>query len=157
MHRSWFVYVDMYTGDKSKGIYVLRFDSATGRLANLGLAAESRNPSFLALHPDGNLLYALNEIDDFTIKGTWSEKTGPCRLALPYDCYCPPNNAACGRRDGRPRGKARNVVRARPRELLCNKLPVQRRDPNTNAMLPPQCPILNGMWWGDFWRFAASS
>ena len=47
------VYFGTYTGAKSKGIYVSRFDPATGRLSAPELAAAARNPSFLALHPNG--------------------------------------------------------------------------------------------------------
>ena len=59
------VYIGTYTGAKSRGIYVTRFDRATGRLGPPELAAESSNPSFLALHPDRPLLYAVNEVSDF--------------------------------------------------------------------------------------------
>jgi 6-phosphogluconolactonase len=58
------VYVGTYTGEKSQGIYAFRFDASTGALTPLGLAAETRNPSFLALHPNGRFLYAVNEVDD---------------------------------------------------------------------------------------------
>ncbi len=46
------VYVGTYT-DKttSKGIYRLDLDLATGKLSNKELAAEAKNPSFLAIHP----------------------------------------------------------------------------------------------------------
>jgi 6-phosphogluconolactonase len=60
-----FVYIGTYTGAKSRGIYVSRLDLATGRLSPPELAAESENPSFLALHPDRPLLYAVNETGTF--------------------------------------------------------------------------------------------
>jgi 6-phosphogluconolactonase len=60
-----FVYAGTYTGGKSKGIYLLRFEPITGQLNMVGLAAESANPSFLALHSYKPWLYAVNEIDDF--------------------------------------------------------------------------------------------
>ena len=63
--RKVVVYVGTYAGDKSKGIYAFRFDPATGRLTPLGLAAESQNPSFLAIHPNKRFLYAVNEVDEF--------------------------------------------------------------------------------------------
>ncbi|MEI9959821.1 MAG: beta-propeller fold lactonase family protein [Limisphaerales bacterium] len=53
----WF-YFGTYTGAKSKGIYVSRFDSAIGKLSAPELAAEIQNPSFLAVHPNGHNLYA---------------------------------------------------------------------------------------------------
>lgn len=56
------VYFGTYTGPKSQGIYVARFDSATGKLSEPQLAAEIQNPSFLALHPDRRHLYAAGEM-----------------------------------------------------------------------------------------------
>jgi 6-phosphogluconolactonase len=59
------VYFGTYTtGQKSKGIYVSRFDTATGALAPPELAAEAASPSFLALHPNKRFLYAVNEINE---------------------------------------------------------------------------------------------
>ena len=58
------VYVGTYTGKGSQGIYAWRFDAATGALAELGLVGETNNPSFLAIHPNGKFLYAVNETKD---------------------------------------------------------------------------------------------
>lgn len=58
------VYFGTYTGEKSKGIYVARFDSTTGKLSEARLAVETRNPSFLAVHPNGKFLYAVGEVDN---------------------------------------------------------------------------------------------
>jgi len=55
------VYVGSYTRGGSKGIYAYRFDHATGKLTEAGLAAEVPNPSFLAIHPNRRYLYAVNE------------------------------------------------------------------------------------------------
>jgi 6-phosphogluconolactonase len=56
------VLVGTYT-DKtdSKGIYAYEFDAATGKLTPKGLAAETSNPSWLVLHPNGKWAYAANE------------------------------------------------------------------------------------------------
>jgi 6-phosphogluconolactonase len=59
------VYVGTYTGGKSKGIYRLDFDPATGALGEPSLAAESESPSFLAVHPSRRFLYAVNEVGQF--------------------------------------------------------------------------------------------
>lgn len=62
----YLVYVGTYTTKQaSKGIYVYRFDAATGRLKEIGLAAESADPSFLVVHPNGKYLYAVNEVGEF--------------------------------------------------------------------------------------------
>jgi 6-phosphogluconolactonase len=62
------VYVGTYTGKKSKGIYVSRLNTATGKLSDAELAAETISPSFLAAHPKGGFLYAVNEVSDFAGK-----------------------------------------------------------------------------------------
>lgn len=58
------VYVGAYTNGKSKGIQLLRMDSA-GTLTNLGLAAPVTNPTFLAIHPNRQFLYAVGETNQF--------------------------------------------------------------------------------------------
>ena len=60
------VYFGTYTnGPLSKGIYSSRLNLATGQLSPAQLAAESENPSFLAVHPKRNFLYAVNEVGKF--------------------------------------------------------------------------------------------
>ena len=64
--REQLAYVGTYTTDRrSDGIYRLRLDLASGALRLDGLAARSTNPSYLALHPNGRVLYAANEIAEF--------------------------------------------------------------------------------------------
>ena len=60
--RQFLVYVGTYTGPKSKGIYVCRFDVATGKLSAPELAAEAVNPSFIAIHPNRRFIYAVCEM-----------------------------------------------------------------------------------------------
>src|SRR5688572_30820114 len=62
----YLVYVGTYTGQKSKGIYAFRM-SKDGKLAPLGLVAETPSPSFLAIHPNEKYLYAANEKNDGTV------------------------------------------------------------------------------------------
>jgi len=59
------VYFGAYTGEKSRGIHVSRLNLATGALSPPELAGETQNPSFLAVHPTGNYLYAVNEVRTF--------------------------------------------------------------------------------------------
>lgn len=59
------VYFGTYTGAKSKGVYVARLDTATGKVGDVDLAGETPSPSFLAVHPNGRFLYAANEIGDY--------------------------------------------------------------------------------------------
>src|SRR6185436_3807122 len=62
----YFVFAGSYTRptptttSDSKGIYAFRFDSKTGALAPLGVAAEAVNPVHLWAHPNGRFLYAAN-------------------------------------------------------------------------------------------------
>ena len=59
--EKFWVFVGTYTEGKSKGIYRMEFDPATGKLSEPVLAAELDNPSFLAIHPTHKYLYAANE------------------------------------------------------------------------------------------------
>jgi 6-phosphogluconolactonase len=59
------VYFGTYTGEKSTGVYVSRLDVASGALTAPELAGEAVSPSFLAVHPSQNFLYAVNEIGNF--------------------------------------------------------------------------------------------
>jgi 6-phosphogluconolactonase len=63
-------YVGTYTelpgpGINGRGIELFEADARTGALTHLRLAAQSRNPSWIAIHPSGQYLYAVNEIADF--------------------------------------------------------------------------------------------
>jgi 6-phosphogluconolactonase len=63
--QDYFVYVGTYTGGRSAGIYVFRFNAESGDLTGAMLAAETENPSYVAIHPNGKWLYAVNEIGNF--------------------------------------------------------------------------------------------
>jgi len=61
-----FVYVGTYTADSgSEGIYLFKMDDETGEISAAGTGGISTNPSFLALHPTRNLLFAVGETRDF--------------------------------------------------------------------------------------------
>ena len=64
--KKYIFYVGTYTDHGSKGIYSYRFDSATGKSTSLGLAAESANPSFLAIASSGK--FPLRHQRDFEIQ-----------------------------------------------------------------------------------------
>lgn len=59
------LFVGTYTGAKSKGIYKVGYDAATGKLDQPVLAAEVRSPSFLAIDPERSRLFSVGEISDF--------------------------------------------------------------------------------------------
>jgi 6-phosphogluconolactonase len=56
--ESWHVYFGT-GGPGAKGIYRASFDTESGKLTAAELAAEIGSPGFLALHPDGDKLYAV--------------------------------------------------------------------------------------------------
>jgi 6-phosphogluconolactonase len=59
------MFVGTYTRPNgSQGIYRCELDLATGKLSTPQLAAEAKNPSFLAIHPSGKFLYAVGEHSD---------------------------------------------------------------------------------------------
>jgi 6-phosphogluconolactonase len=73
--KDFFLYSGTYTGfkfvrhslpvgagqSKSKGIYVVRFNAATGAMGKPELAAEIANPSFITIAPNHKFLYAVSE------------------------------------------------------------------------------------------------
>lgn len=61
------LYVGTYTNTKaaSKGIYVYRYNASSGELTSLGVAAETPNPSYLAVDPTHKFLYAVNELQQY--------------------------------------------------------------------------------------------
>lgn len=56
------LYLGTYTRTTSRGIYTVQLDAKTGALSNPVLAAELNNPTWLTLHPNGHVLYAIEEI-----------------------------------------------------------------------------------------------
>lgn len=56
---------------RSKGIHVSRLDLATGKLSTPELVAESATSSFLAIHPNGQFLYSVDDTN-FDGKGNGS-------------------------------------------------------------------------------------
>lgn len=67
------LYFGTYTRkDGSKGVYRSELDLRSGKLSPPRLVAETVNPSFIALRPDGKFLYAANEIGKFEDKPTGS-------------------------------------------------------------------------------------
>lgn len=56
--------IGTYTDGNSEGIYRSQMESDTGRLNNMELVAEIENPSYLATHPDLNVVYAVTEVAD---------------------------------------------------------------------------------------------
>ncbi len=58
------LYVGTYTHRDSEGIYIYRFDTVSGSLRREAVCAGLDSPSFLALHPGGQVLYAVHESEE---------------------------------------------------------------------------------------------
>lgn len=63
------LYIGTYTDGSSEGIYTVKFNPKTGELDSLELKAKLRNPSFLALSKERDLIYAVQETADFDSLG----------------------------------------------------------------------------------------
>lgn len=57
-------YIGTYTQKGGAGIYVLELDRETGEVTKARVAAEQKNPSFVAIHPSRKFLYAVSEVDN---------------------------------------------------------------------------------------------
>ena len=65
------LYVGSYTEDKrEEGIFLLRMDTRTGALQQVDAVKAGANPSFLVIHPNGRVLYAVNEVTERGGKAT---------------------------------------------------------------------------------------
>jgi len=71
------VYVGTYTkGEahvkgKAEGIYQMVLDGQTGELEMAGVTIDAVNPSFVAVHPNGQYLYAVNEVGTDVAPAGW--------------------------------------------------------------------------------------
>jgi 6-phosphogluconolactonase len=104
----YLVYFGTYTGAKSKGIYASRM-SDDGKLSTPELVAETANPTYLALYPNGKFLYSIGEVSKFGGKKSGSVSAfaidpkdgkltalnqqssggdGPCHIALDTKGQC---------------------------------------------------------------------
>lgn len=65
------LYVGTYTeGGRSEGIYLVRMDRRSGQLRRVGSVDAGANPSFLAIHPNGRVLYAVNELEKYNARAS---------------------------------------------------------------------------------------
>jgi len=101
----YILFVGTYTeeGSQSKGIYAYNYDGDTGKITPLGLAAETTNPSWVTISPNGRFLYAVNEVGNY--KGPNSG--GLSAFSIDRD------------QEGRPTGKL----------TFLNEVPTQGADP----------------------------
>src|SRR5712664_3837003 len=53
----------LYVGTYTENIYLVRMDRRSGELLRIGAVNAGANPSFLSMHPNGRVLYAVNEVE----------------------------------------------------------------------------------------------
>jgi 6-phosphogluconolactonase len=63
--QSLTLFIGTYNRRGSQGIYTYRLDLAKGALERVSACEVADNPSYLALHPSGRYLYAINEVNEF--------------------------------------------------------------------------------------------
>jgi 6-phosphogluconolactonase len=81
--KTYRAYVGNYTTKtESKGIYQFTFDSATGKISAYELAGETKDPSWIIVHPSGKYLYAANELDKGSTISAFSIAPKSGKLAL---------------------------------------------------------------------------
>ena len=59
--QTFHLFIGTYTGKGSKGIYVYKFNAATGKAEWVSNTDSAANPSYLAVSPTGKFVYAVNE------------------------------------------------------------------------------------------------
>ena len=60
----------LFVGTYTASIYLVRMDRSSGELLQVGSMDAGPNPSFLAIHPNGRVLYAVNELEQFNGRPT---------------------------------------------------------------------------------------
>lgn len=97
MVDQYFAFIGTYTQGGSEGIYSYRLDMASGRLERIGAIGGIENPTFLALAPSGEHLYAVEAVtpgavhaysidrrtgDLSPLNQQPSEGDGPCHVSV---------------------------------------------------------------------------
>ena len=82
-NHKYLIFVGTYTTKtESKGIYAYEFDADTGKLTPKGVAAETPDPSWVAVHPNGKFLYAANEAGKKSMVSAFSFDAKSGKLTL---------------------------------------------------------------------------
>src|SRR5437879_4121166 len=82
-NRKYLVFVGTYTTKtESKGIYTYEFNADIGKLTPKGVAAETADPSWVAVHPSGKYLYAANEAGKASAVSAFAVEANSGKLTL---------------------------------------------------------------------------
>lgn len=96
MADSYHAFVGTYTDGDSEGIYTCSLDDEAGTIERVSVTDAGENPSFLAVHPSGDYLYAVNEVEEgavtaLSIDGATGELTVLNTVVTgggAHPCYC---------------------------------------------------------------------
>ena len=70
------LYVGTYTTpSRREGVYLVRMNRQSGKLRRVGAVDAGEKPSFLAIHPNGRVLYAVNEVEKYNGKASGAVST----------------------------------------------------------------------------------
>ena len=59
--QEFYLFIGTYTNGESKGLYVYRFNAATGEAQPVSIGPGVENPSYCAVSPNGEYVYAVNQ------------------------------------------------------------------------------------------------
>ena len=63
--KEYLLYVGTYSVENSKGIYCYDYNPDNGHFSFRNVTPDNENPSYLAISPNGQNLYAVSEIEDY--------------------------------------------------------------------------------------------
>ena len=78
------VWIGTSRAKQSKGIYHATLNLKTGRLSETELAAEISGPGFLAMHPNGQQIYAVGSLDGKPVVAAYSIKRQKGKASLSF-------------------------------------------------------------------------
>ena len=64
----------LYVGTYTESIHLVRMDRRSGELLRVGAVSAGASPSFLTIHPNGRVLYAVNELDKGAVTASTIER-----------------------------------------------------------------------------------
>jgi len=81
--QRYLIYLGTYTTKTaSKGIYAFRYEANSGKLTPMGVAAETQDPSWVAIHPSEKFLYSVNEAGKNSMVSAFSLDAQSGKLTL---------------------------------------------------------------------------
>ena len=66
----------LYVGTYTENIHLVRMDRRSGELVRVGAVNAGANPSFLSMHPNGRVLYAVNDLEQSGMVSAFAIESG---------------------------------------------------------------------------------